>query len=66
MSQTINHASSSSADKCKIKYEPVSVTPNGHSVGSVMAGDSIGQNAVATATPASTMYKYNSGVYSGN
>ena len=66
MSQTINHASSSSADKCKIKYEPVSATPNGHSVGSVMAGDSIGQNAAATATPASTMYKYNSGVYSGN
>ena len=66
MSPTIYHASLSSADKCKTKYEPVSVTPNDHSVGSVMAGDSIGQNAVATATPASTMYKDNSGVYSGN
>ena len=40
-----------------MQYEPVSVTPNGHSVGSVTAGDSIGQNAVATATPVSTMYK---------
>ena len=45
-----------------IKYRiPVSVTPNSHSVGSVIAGDSIAQNAVATATPAKTMH-----VYSGN
>ena len=34
------------------------MTPNGHSVGSVTAGDSIGQNAVATATPASTIQVY--------
>ena len=46
-----------------MQYEPVSVTPNGHSVGSMMAADSIGQNAAATATPASTMYKYNVQVY---
>ena len=66
LNQTINHASlSNAADKCRRRYEPVSVTPNGHSVGRVTAADSIGQNAVATATPASTMYKYNSGVYSG-
>jgi len=34
------------------------VTPNGHSVGSVTEADSIGQNAVATATPASTIQVY--------
>ena len=66
MSKTIHYASLSSADKRRTKYEPVSVTPNGHSVGSVTAGDSIGKNAAATATPVSTMYKYNSGAYSGN
>ena len=58
LNQTINHASLSSADKCRRRYEPVSVTPNGHSVGSVMAADSIGQNAAATATPAITIQVY--------
>ena len=36
---------------------PVLLTPNGHSVESVTAADSIAQNAVATATP--TMYHRN-------
>ena len=36
---------------------PASVTPNGHSVRTVMAGDSKAQNAVVTTTP--TMYNKN-------
>ena len=34
---------------------PVSVTPNGHSLGLVTAGDSMAQNAVATTTPVSVV-----------